>query len=388
MKASLALVCCLPLTCVAGEIDRHALVTRHNIEWNDPRGESPLGNGECCFNADATGLQTFGGNTLSDWAWHSEPLPPGCYPSDIPPTGTIETGRIQGPMRKAAAKSALDGWMFQNPHPVNLARLRFVRPDGSALQPEQVGKISRQYNLWIGLHTSRVEVDGQTVTVETCVHPTLSLVAFRAESPLLRDGSLLVALDFACPCANARSPWVGDWARPEAHSSLVLSKDEQQADIRREADDSVYHAGVAWGKGCAFDKCSEETKRKKLTIVSARYGNGDSWLDVTERTSAMVRGNSLGVTPTYLVFGDPLPGQTKELQLTYTLEGATNQASIDDNKPLAMQAADWSHTFKLTHLAHYGLWDRWPMAVPSGSASNLPAGHHAALKCRDKPPVL
>ena len=46
-------------------IDRRALVKRHNIEWNDLHGQIPLGNGELCFNADATGLQTFGGNTIS-----------------------------------------------------------------------------------------------------------------------------------------------------------------------------------------------------------------------------------------------------------------------------------------------------------------------------------
>ncbi|HRZ18235.1 MAG TPA: hypothetical protein P5141_11790, partial [Candidatus Hydrogenedentes bacterium] len=45
------------------KIDRRALVTRHNIEWNELTGQIPLGNGEFCFNADATGLQTFGGNT-------------------------------------------------------------------------------------------------------------------------------------------------------------------------------------------------------------------------------------------------------------------------------------------------------------------------------------
>jgi hypothetical protein len=58
-------------------IDRHALVSRHNISWNDIKGQIPLGNGEFCFNVDATGLQTFGGNTMSHWGWHSFPFPEG-----------------------------------------------------------------------------------------------------------------------------------------------------------------------------------------------------------------------------------------------------------------------------------------------------------------------
>ena len=44
-------------------IDRHALVTRHNITWNTAAGRLPLGNGEFCFGADGTGLQTFAGNS-------------------------------------------------------------------------------------------------------------------------------------------------------------------------------------------------------------------------------------------------------------------------------------------------------------------------------------
>ena len=71
-------------------IDRHALVTRHNIEWNDVAGQIPLGNGEFCFNADGTGLQTFGGNTMSHWGWHSFPLPAGITADKVPATGTFQ----------------------------------------------------------------------------------------------------------------------------------------------------------------------------------------------------------------------------------------------------------------------------------------------------------
>jgi hypothetical protein len=349
MKPALPLVTALLLAPLAavGAIDRHALVTRHNLEWNELRGQVPLGNGEYCFNADATGLQTFGGSTLSHWAWHSAPLPPGCTPADIPPTGTVETGRIQGPMRKAAARSELDGWMFRNPHPINLARLRFVRADGTPLESKAVGVISRRYDLWTGLHTSRFTVDGQAVVVETCVHPTLDLVAVHAESPLLLEGHLVVALDFPYPSANSGSPWVGDWNRPGAHGSdLRFRTKESRADIRRTADAAAYQVSVGWARGSAFGKWSEDASQK-LAIVSARYGNGDSWLEVTQTISAAVQDNSLALTPSFEVFGDPLPGRAKKLQLTYTLGGESKQIEVEDGQPLIIQSASWRHTFKL-----------------------------------------
>ena len=107
-------------------IDRHALVSRHDIRWDEPTGEVPLGNGEFCVSVDGTGLQTLGGNTMAHWAWHSEPLPEGFSADDIPVTGTIERGPIAAPMQDASGHGELDRWMFCNPHPANLGRVRLV----------------------------------------------------------------------------------------------------------------------------------------------------------------------------------------------------------------------------------------------------------------------
>src|SRR6202042_1395659 len=67
----------------AAPIDRHALVTRHNVGLKNFDADNPLsvGNGEFCFTVDATGLQTFPEafeqtiplGTLSDWGWHTIP---------------------------------------------------------------------------------------------------------------------------------------------------------------------------------------------------------------------------------------------------------------------------------------------------------------------------
>lgn len=336
-----------PMT-VRGAIDRRALVTRHNLEWNELHGQVPLGNGEFCFNADATGLQTFGGSTLAHWAWHSAPLPPGSTAADIPPTGTVETGRLQGPMKKAAARRELDGWMFRNPHPVNLARLRWLHADGTELKPDDITTVSRRYDLWTGLHTSRFTVQGEPVTVETCVHPALDLVAVRAESPLLREGRLVVALDFPYPGVSSDLPWVGDWNRYHAHTSdLTLHPEVRRADLCRTADTATYRASVGWGEGGGFGTWPGEAARQKLTILSARYGNDDAWLDVTGKVAAAVREDGLSLTPSFELFGDPLPGRAKKLQVTYALDGEARQTEVEDGRRLILQEAGRKHTFRL-----------------------------------------
>src|SRR5471032_726152 len=70
-----------------GPIDRHALVTRHNVVAHDidPMGAMAVGNGEFAFNFDVTGLQSFPAyyektmpiGILSTWGWHSFPNPNG-----------------------------------------------------------------------------------------------------------------------------------------------------------------------------------------------------------------------------------------------------------------------------------------------------------------------
>ena len=66
-------------------IDRYALVRRHNVVLDTaaPSTALQVGNGEIGFAVDITGLQTFYGNTMSHWGWHSFPLPAGKRAEDL-----------------------------------------------------------------------------------------------------------------------------------------------------------------------------------------------------------------------------------------------------------------------------------------------------------------
>ena len=66
------------------------------------------------------------------------------------------------------------------------------------------------------MQTSHYRIDGREVSVETCVHPSLNLVAVRIESPLVASGDLEVVLDFAYP-ARKNSAWAGDCAAERSH---------------------------------------------------------------------------------------------------------------------------------------------------------------------------
>lgn len=99
-------------------IDRHALVTRHNVVLTnaDERLELQVGNGELAFGVDITGLQTFYGNTMSHWGWHTFPLPPQQWPEDFKLAEWDTYGRSVGYATSAKGQEKLYQWLRENPH--------------------------------------------------------------------------------------------------------------------------------------------------------------------------------------------------------------------------------------------------------------------------------
>ncbi|MEN6536414.1 MAG: hypothetical protein ABFD89_22345, partial [Bryobacteraceae bacterium] len=232
----------------AARIDRHALVSRHDVTWTDPTGVMPLGNGEFCFNADGTGLQTFGGNTMAHWAWHSYPMPAGVTADQIPDTGTFQKGRPTGRDPWPSDLQALRTWMSANPHSFNLGRLRFRWSDGREIAVSEISGLSSRVELWSGLLTSQFKLDGVPVQVWVSVHPKLDAVSVKIESDLLASNKLEVTLDFPYP-SRKRDAWMGDFANPGAHRTELTRQPERLAGFRRKVDGTTYYARLSWSAG-------------------------------------------------------------------------------------------------------------------------------------------
>jgi hypothetical protein len=319
-------------------IDRHALVTRHNITWNEVAGHLPLGNGEFCFGADGTGLQTFAGNSMSHWGWHSFPLPEGWTPDRVPPTGTFQKGRNTGGDKFPAGTEAIRTWMFDNPHIMNLGRLRLMHSGGRVVMPGEITGLQRTLDLWTGVQTSRYQIKGQDVIVETCVHPNLDLVAMRIESPLVASGDLEVALDFAYPSLK-NSAWVGDFNRTTGHETIAVNQGEQRVNFTRNVDAETYHAALAVGQGCSIRAPVPSAAVKKLVITRAEYGAGDQWADVTAKVAAAVQDDHLSQLVNFQTMGvDPAKGKAKRMKVTYTLDGQEVKAEVPDNQTFSLSA--------------------------------------------------
>jgi hypothetical protein len=320
-------------------IDRHALVSRHNIDWPSLEGQIPLGNGNFAFNADGTGLQTVGGNSMSHWCWHSFPLPDGVSKNDVNPWATTDSGRLKNGGTTPLPQPLRD-WQRDNPHPLNLGRIGFVDKDGSRLGASDVRMISRRLDLWTGLLTSTFKYLGETVTVETCVDPKIDAVSARVKSPLLRDARLQVLLDFPAPDLNSPK-WVGNFDQPDGHTTKIEQNAGTKLDLTRIIDDTRYHVALS-GKGFTI----EQPNFPQPKILSARYGADPNWVDVT-RQVAEAASAGRPVTANNSLADDPAKGSLKLLEIKYRLGTKDLSATVPENSSFQTPAANSPHRFML-----------------------------------------
>ena len=371
-------------------IDRRALVSRHSIDWPSLSGQIPLGNGNFAFNADGTGLETFGGNTMSHWCWHSFPLPAGTTEKDIHPWAALESGRLKGP---TTPPPLLKDWLFQNPHPLNLGRLGFIDAQGNRIAETDCVSTSRHLDLWTGLLTSRFTYQGEAVTVQTCVSPTRDLVAATISSPLLRSGHLRVRLDFPSPSApgstdprTGPAPWAGDFSNPANHRTELVSRVQDGLSLKRTVNATTYWVALA-GEGVGL---SSQLSDQSSAIPSNRVDFGATESDTLALGCCFSAEEfSPAALPTFdetkaacaerwprfwrsggaIDLSESKDPRWKELERRIVLsqyELAVQSAGDNFPAEVGLTGYDgWCAKFHLEmtwwHVAHYALWNRWSM---------------------------
>ncbi|MGO8698943.1 MAG: hypothetical protein ACLQVY_14610 [Limisphaerales bacterium] len=315
-------------------------MTRHDIDWPSLDGQIPLGNGNFAFNADGTGLETVGGNTMCHWCWHSFPLPSGVTRSQIRPWATPDHGRL-------TTDTTLDprpiaDWERDNPQPLNLGRIGFMSQDGERLSASDVRVDARHLELWTGLLTSHFTYLGQPVAVQTCVDPKTDTVAVRVESPLLRDGRLRLMLDFPAP-AQKVGAWLGDFARAAGHQTTIIRQTKSRLEANRSIEDTQYQV-VLDGQGFTIS----QPVPAQPEIESARYGaDNTAWADVTAQVARSIHDHGT-VTANNSLGGDPAQGSSKRLAIKYRLNGQERNKSIAENESWSIGGGASPRRFTLT----------------------------------------
>ena len=363
-------------------IDRCALVTRHNIQLTSLTGTIPLGNGEFCFNADGTGLQTFGGNTMSHWAWHSFPLPAGLTAADIPATGSFETGRVNGEDVAAGETNPTNTWMQQNPHIMNLGRLQLCDGTGTALTTGAISGLTGTMNIWSGVQTSSYQVSGQAVTVTTCVHPALDAVVVRIQSALLSSGALQVSLDFPYPTLSGGS-WVGNFsASGNTNTTTMTLNGGSRADFVHTLDSITnYYVSLAWSSGGQIVAVGSSAPNRFLLSAPGVntlefvcvFSNAPVSVAIPTVTQALMdttnHWTNFWSTGGAIDLSASTDSRWFELERRIVLSeyelAAQDAGNWGESEEGLMGIDPWVGQFHMEmlwwHLAHYALWNRWSM---------------------------
>lgn len=373
------LVSVLSVACPAvSEIDREAIVMRHTLHLTTP-GKVQVGNGEFAFTADLTGLQTLEECcTMSQWGWHTSPLPSGLTQANFrwTPRKTY-SGRTVDYM--IGEGDAISKWLYANPHKLNLGRigLHFRKQDGSSLRGADLVDLHQTLDLWNGVLTTQFQLEGQSVKVTTCCHPSLDAVAVRIESSLLTSRRLGVELAFPYPDPNEFGGY-GVWDRPEAHRTEMKRRAGTCAEFMRVLDATRYWVTAAWNVGCAIEAGREphhyvlSSDRNEIMELVCAFskeplpallpGVGEALAKTKDYWNDFWRnGGAVDLSES----ADPRWWELERRMVLSQYLTAVNCAGSLPPQESGLVNNGWNGKFHMEmywwHGAHFALWNRWSL---------------------------
>jgi hypothetical protein len=258
-------------------INRKALVERHIPVLNKADSLSPftVGNGEFAYTVDITGLQTFPEYyengiplcTQSQWGWHSCP-----NPQNFTLDQSFRYYDTYGRQVSYASMqdSQAGAWLRANPHRLNLGRIGFkiIKSDSTEAELSDIANINQSADIWEGIINSSFSINNNKITVETCCHPELALIAVSLKSRLPMKDRINITFDFP----YGSTYWgknASDWESTDKHTSDIVFQNIKSVVIERTLDSDRYFVNIKWTGGAEFKQTSKHSF--VLAIKSKNY---------------------------------------------------------------------------------------------------------------------
>lgn len=387
---TLVLIVVSAATALAAPIDRHALVTRHDVVLKNFDAQNPLsvGNGQFAFTVDATGLQTFFDaftnatplGTLSDWGWHTFPNPEDW---SIEKFHFKEFSDLNGrkvpyadvPGNKMTPEIR---WLRENPHRLDLGQIGFIlkKADGTMATTNDLSDISQRLDLWDGEIISHFKFDGQPVDVETVCSPDHDAIAVHVKSPLLKNGRLAIQIHFPY---GTGSTMTADWSKPDAHQTTLIQPSDHEAEFNRKLDHDIYFAAAVWSRGASITNIAKHqfvvAPVKPMDAMDFVCAFSPEFLTARAvpafsqvRSAARKHWNNFWSTGGAIDLSASRDGRWFELERRIVLsQYLTAIQSAGKNPPAetGLTYNSWEGKFHLEmhwwHEAHFALWNRLPL---------------------------
>ena len=328
---------------------------------------------------DITGLQTFVPfNTLSDWSWHSFPLPEGMRAEDYRPVVVETHGKKIAYELRNPDQPELSEWLTKNPHRYNLGRIgfRLLREDGTEAREIDLGNARQEIDLWTGVVYSRFELNRKEVKVRTVCHPDKDMIGVSIESELLNDGNMSIYLDFPYPDGRYFKHYIGRYDTISGHTSTFEKLAPNSVRIARTMDDTHYYATLDWTGPATF---SRESEKAHTFLLQPRHTSTFSFTccfspepvaDVTEPVASIERKSAVswekywrsGAAVDLSGSKDPrwLELERRIVLSQYLMRA--NESGLFPPQESGLVNNGWFGRFHFEmiwwHGVHYGLWNR------------------------------
>ncbi|MEP7266756.1 MAG: hypothetical protein ABI844_03945 [Saprospiraceae bacterium] len=244
--------------CIYAQIDRHRIVSRHNVVISeiDSMGSLSVGNGNFAFTIDPTGLQSFPEfykngvplGTQSDWGWHRFPND-SLFTFEETYKSYLLNGRnvsysVQG--HESDRKNRATDYFRSNPHRLQLANIGFemIKTDGKIARIDDLKKIHQILNLWNGEIKSAFEIEGNKTQVITLADPHRDAISFRVKSDLIKKNLFSIKIRIPVPTGAWKDVGL-NWENYQGLSTNLISN-KHAAQIEVKIDESIYYIRIHW----------------------------------------------------------------------------------------------------------------------------------------------
>lgn len=366
-------------------IDRHALVSRHNVVLHAPDtlGSLSVGNGEFAFTVDVSGLQTFpiqyeNGiplGTQTQWAWHSTPSPEKYSVKDVARDfESCDGTKVPYAVQRSGGREGIATQALRaNPHRLHLGLVGLImlKSNGDTVRLEDLDNIEQELDLWRGEIESTYKVEDVPVHVTLYGHPTEDGIAVRVQSPLIDLGRLKISFNF--PYGKDCHVCPGyDWQKSGSHRSSLINNNRRSLSIRREIDSTTYYSHIAWEDSASFAQSGEHSfvlqpsgDRIEFSVLFGRNGEvGTTNYSSTEQSSAD-HWKNYWMSGGAIDFSECKDPRAKELERRVVLSQYLTRIQCSGSMPpqeTGLTMNSWYGKFHLEmhwwHAAQFALWDR------------------------------
>ena len=164
---------------------------------------------------------------------------------------------LKYPQDKKVGNEDVYNWLRENPHRLNLVRVR-LQWEEESISAEDITGVRQELVLYEGILYSEFQIRNNACRVRTACHNEgRDILAFSLESEALKEKKISIVLDFPYGASDITA---SDWTQNDRHRTTILQTSDEKMLLWRQLDRDEYYAGI-YAQGGKIRKEGSHTLR-------------------------------------------------------------------------------------------------------------------------------